>query len=329
MLSEEFKLKSNLFYGIFLLYLLFIIGFRYEIGPDWDVYNEIFESSCQILDSGWQATDPLYIFLNCVVNKLSLGIYFVNFICALIVVCSSLFVARLCYDRCLYYVLSLPYFIYVVSMGYTRQSVAISLFSMSVCVLVSDRYKVALALQAVAFTFHKSVSPYAILTIFQRTNKYLFWLAILPVFTCLSIFYLPDYYEYLKNQYVSGDFSSDGASFRVAFSLICSSFFLCIIRQKIESKLREILTIFCYLPLLYMLILILHPDLSTAIDRIALYQLPINSIILSYVPSIFIKKYRFIVKNMIFAVSLTIFFTWVSFSSFREAWEPYKSYLLS
>lgn len=257
-----------------------------------------------------------------------MGLLSVNMVCTLIILYSCFNFAKLCSTPSFFYILALPYFLYVVCIGYTRQSVAISLFMLAFYFKVNFNIRNALIVGVLGAGFHKTGIPFTILLLWKRAPKLIF---ILLTVLCLFFIYifLENYFQYLYSNYVVGDFVSEGALFRVVISCLCATAYYFSLRSHIPLKVANIINTFAYLPYIFLFCLILWPELSTSIDRISLYLLPFNILVLSYVPMMFPRKYFFGLKMAFYLFSLLIFHAWLFYSSFRNSWFPYKSYLFS
>jgi len=328
MVSEFLGLRTRAPYFVFLTYIFLLIGSRYEIGPDWITYQLIYEDSCQPPFLDFVGIEFLYKILNCFSHANSLELFFVNSICSLVILCSCFYFAKLCSTPASFYILALPYFLYVISLGYTRQSVSIALFMLSTYLSVNSRTRGSWIASLIGVGFHKSIILYAGLLFFKGIPRLLTYCLLIPAFILLFFYFSGGYVDYLMSNYINGDFSSSGALFRVISSCICSTAYYLKIRGYITSKSRNVINIFAPLPYLYIFFLIVFPEQSTAIDRISLYQTPINILILSYALNTFQKKYFLLLQTSIFFLSCIYFEVWLSYSAFSSAWFPYKSYLL-
>ncbi len=329
--SVFFKLKfSGVFHLLLLTYLIILIGTRFEIGPDWMVYQWIYEDSCKNLEFLFGPGDYVYNLINCLSLYLNYGILFVNIVCAVIVVIGSYLFAKLCYKPYIFYISALPYYLYIVSMGYTRQSVAISLFMIANYYFLNRKFHQGFFSFLVGVGVHKTLF-FVFIPLMTRIFKvrYTFFIiTLLLLFVILFVDFQTSYFEYLKLNYLDGDMSSSGAFSRTLFSLICTFAYFYKVKRILNKNISNFFDLFAILPIVYILFLTLWPEQSTAIDRLGLYQLPFNFIIISYIFSFAKNKISlFNYINLYFVINLFYFFTWLYISNFRDAWYPYKSFL--
>ena len=104
---------------IVLLAMVFFIGFRYEVGVDWDGYNAIYNQVgkskfLEILSFDYSI---IYYLLNWIGNNLNIEIWFVNFICSLLFILGIYFIAKISAYPFLTILVSFPYSILVFSMN--------------------------------------------------------------------------------------------------------------------------------------------------------------------------------------------------------------------
>ncbi|MFN3844187.1 MAG: EpsG family protein, partial [Rehaibacterium terrae] len=121
-------LRINQNWALYLIALVYsvIIGFRFEVGCDWDAYLEMLNMAGSY--SFWDylnLNDKGYMLLNWIAYHYGGGIYLVNFICALLFMYGLIRFVKLEPNPLLALLVAVPYLTVVVAMGYTRQSVAI------------------------------------------------------------------------------------------------------------------------------------------------------------------------------------------------------------
>ena len=78
------------------------------------------------------------------------------------------------------------------------------------------------------------------------------------------------------------------------------------------------------------LLLLINSDISIAVDRVALYMLPIQLVIFSHVPDMLNGKKitsQFLVLSVIFYY-FCVLFVWLNFAIHAGDWIPYNNYIL-
>ena len=161
--QNKFFLKIT---GLFII--LIFMGFKYHVGGDWGNYiktfNDIASNKKKLLgisdDIGWY-------FLNYFIIKLNLPFATLNLVSAIIFLIGIHVNAKLYQNYWLFYLILLPYFIFIVGMGYTRQSISIGLLLISIGFLLKEsNYKtfiISITLILIGTLFHKSVLIFIIL----------------------------------------------------------------------------------------------------------------------------------------------------------------------
>lgn len=115
-----------------------MIGLRYNVGTDFNVYDDMFtEIGRRDFDWSIRRIDPAYGALNWVVHSTGAGFWLVNLICGMVFMFGLVRFAKQQPLPWLAITVAVPYLIIVVGMGYSRQAVAIAL-SMAGLVAVAN-----------------------------------------------------------------------------------------------------------------------------------------------------------------------------------------------
>ena len=173
--GHDVKLILNLF---FIGFFSILIGFRYNVGGDWDSYAYMHYAYdiYSVSRINFLHNDFLYFVLIALSNQLNLDVWFPNLICGLILVTG---VVAFCNQQRNYYLallICVPYLFIVVGMGYSRQAAAIGFVFYALSLLQNK--KLLLFLLAIFFgsLFHKScliVVPFGLMAI--SSNKKVFF----------------------------------------------------------------------------------------------------------------------------------------------------------
>ena len=324
---DQRRPRTYLLIGMLLTAL--VIGTRYKVGGDWRSYMYMFRyvkhlSLSRALDVG----DPGYQFINWVVQQWGGEIWWVNLICAIIFIWG---LARLCLIQpmpLLAVVVAIPYMIIVVAMGYTRQAVALGILMAGLAALGRGGSVVRFALYvAAAALFHKTAVLVLPLVIFAgKRNRLLNVIAGGAMFVLFFDLFLSDSTDQFVKNYVEARYSSQGAWIRVILDLVPAILLLTKrgrfgLTDQEERVWRFIAIAACTLPF----ILIATPS-STAVDRMALYLMPLQIVILSRAYMLFPKPRNGVVA--VIGYALLIQFVWLNFAQFASKWIPYRSNLL-
>jgi len=150
--------QSNLMPWIIIgLFFILLIGFRYEVGGDWGAYLIHYDYMHGLsLQDALRKGDPGHQFLNWLMYRWDLGVYGTNVIYGTVFMLGLIKFSRQQTYPWLAMVAAVPYLVTVVSMGYSRQSVAIGLFLLAVTYLQKGKFKTYVALIITAALFHKT-----------------------------------------------------------------------------------------------------------------------------------------------------------------------------
>lgn len=309
-----------------------LIGFRYEVGADWFTYEEIFGViSFMDLFEALAYDDPGYALLNWIAVGLEVEIWFVNFACALIFCWGLIRFARAQPNPWLALVVAAPYLILVVSMGYTRQAVAIGIVLAGLSRIGQvPIYRFSLYIVA-ATTFHKTaiiVLPLVALT--ETRNRYLTaaMMGIIAIF--LYFQFVDEALDRMMTNYVEAEYSSQGAAIRVGMNLPPAVLFILFMRRFSENEQERAVWRNMSLAAFAALILLLMSAASTAVDRSALYVIPLQIYVLSKLPFAFSRDGRpgILMVLLVIAYSAVIQFVWLNYATHAEYWLPYRIYPL-
>ena len=187
---------KNLLFFIFGLILVVIIGFRHEVGGDWARYISIYEfhTGTELDFSNFKSGDYAYELIVWFSNNYLNGIYSTNFICSIFFV-AGLF--RFCRAMPMQWValfVSIPFLVVVVSMGYTRQAVAIGFLMWGLVDLMNGKRILFVVSVLIASLFHITavvMLPIALLYIKRKMSFIYFFgitlLTLLLVFSLLQL----------------------------------------------------------------------------------------------------------------------------------------------
>ena len=101
-------------------------------------------------------------------------------------------------------------------------------------------------------------------------------------------------------------------------------FFLLKDRLVLEDSERRLWNIFG-LSSFVLLLSLFAMDISTTVDRFALYLLPIQLFMFAHLSDIFHMKYKPLIHFLIIIYSALIFFIWSFFANHSNHWIPYDN----
>lgn len=322
--------RKPLFIGAALMFTI-MIGLRYRVGGDWGnylpyLYRTRYLSFAEVLSQG----DPGYVLLNWIAARTFGEIWVVNLLCGLIFSIGLVAFARIQPRPWLAMLVAVPYLVIVVAMGYSRQGVAIGLVMLGLVALARDRSNVKFVIWiALAATFHKTaliLVPIAALS----SNGGRIWTAAWVGAATLQLYwlFLEDSLDNLVINYIEAEYHSQGAAIRVAMNALPAVLFL-IARRRFRLAPAELRlwTIMALMALGFVVLLFVSPS-STAVDRMALYLIPIQLFVLSRMPDAFPGKSDGVNPTTlaVIAYSAAVQFVWLNFATHARGWVPYQFY---
>lgn len=327
------KTLPDLQWHLAFIILSLFIGFRHEVGADWIAYmasienatNETFIEYFNFIGF----IDPTYTALNWFAANFGGSVYLVNFICAIFFTWGLLVFCREQPRSWLALLVSVPYLVIVVAMGYTRQGVAIGLSMLGLAALGRDQIWRFVFWIAFASTFHKSaviLVPFA--AIISSKSRWLTTIIVIVITAILFALLLQESVDELVITYIDSEYGSSGAALRVAMNSLPAILFLWRRRKfNLSPNQLKFWTYMSYVALGFIALLAISPS-TTAVDRVALYWVPLQLFVLSRLPDAIGMPGR---RNIAWVYFIIIYCTlvvyvWLFFSDHSVAWLPYYFY---
>lgn len=323
------KRWSGYWWVAFLL-LVLVIGLRHQVGMDWDHYLiHILVAEYDSLEQAATRTDPAYSLLNWLVVQLGLGIYMVNTVCAALFSWGLLVFCRAQPRPWLALVVALPYLVIVVAMGYTRQGVAIGMVLLALVALSERKLLLFVVFMALAATFHKSAVILMPLAVLSSTRNRI-WTALWVGLTTLLFFVLllQESVAVFTANYIEVQYDSAGAGVRVAMNALPAVLFL-LYRKRFDVPLadRALWNWLSWGALAFVGLLAVSPS-STAVDRVALYWIPLQLFVFSRLPEALGQRNGYNAQwvGAVVVYSAAVLFVWLFFAVHARGWLPYQFY---
>jgi hypothetical protein len=302
-----------------------IIGLRYHVGADWIPYEEIFaDAKGESLGSLPTIADPGYYLLNIAVQWLGGPLWMVNLVCGAIFAWGLTRFAEAQERPWLAMVVAIPYLVIVVAMGYTRQAVAIGLIMAGLASFVKTGSILRFAAYvAIAATFHKTaVVALPLVAIANERGRFI---GLVIAATITYLFYqvfLSASVGRLVTNYIDARYAAEGAGIRVAMSVLPAALFLIRSRQlgfsERERRVWRNLS-FAAFGFLFLLVVVRS---SAAVDRLALYTIPLQVVVLSRPRSVFTTEG--FGTFLVLAYAAVVQFTWLNYAHHARYWVPYQ-----
>ena len=314
------------------LVLTVLIGFRFEVGGDWSVYvGYVYDARYVPIATILEGSDPGYRLLEWISAQMDWGIYGVNLICGVIFsICLAVF-CRSLPRPWLALAVAVPYLVIVVAMGYSRQGVALGLAMLGLVALGRRETRWFLFWVVLGATFHKSaVILLPIAALAATRNRY--WTALWVGVVALGAYMLllEEAVESLFTNYVEAEYQSQGAMIRLLMNAVPAAILLLWRRRFEFAKAEAVLWRWFAIISLALLGLFLLSPSSTALDRVALYMLPLQLVVFAHLPDVFGIRGR---RNEVLVLAVLFYyaavqFVWLNYASHAISWLPYRFYPL-
>lgn len=307
-----------------------MIGFRYHVGGDWGTYEDaLVEIGGSELSEGLFRQDPGYSLINWIIAQMGLGIWAVNSVCSAVFMWGLVRFARRQPNPWLTILIAVPYLVIVVAMGYTRQAVAIGLILAALSSLEDASVIRLLIYAALAASFHKSaVVVLPLIALAMTRGRFFTSFALLLSVPLLYYAFLNASVDKLMTNYIEAQYQSQGASIRVAMNLPPALVFLFFRRRfGLTEAEKRLWTNFSFAALGALVMLIMMPS-SAAIDRLALYIIPLQLFVLGRLPWVFPMNGA---MNKVIVLSIILYsgmieVIWLNFADNAFSWLPYQVY---
>ena len=306
-----------------------IIGYRFEVGGDWFSYLQHFNfMETQSYAYALSKSELSHWLINKVMFDLGLGLTGVNFLYGLIFSTGIVAFARVQPRPWLVIASAMPYLIIVVAMGYSRQAVALGFVLIGLIGLRRGRFIRFSLWVLIGATFHNSsvfLIPVAGLDVNRNRIQAI---AVVGLLSAVGYeFFLVDKLTQFVDVYVDQRLtSSQGALIRLSMNAIAAIAFLNYRRifsiTAAERRLWSLISIIA----IAMLVAYFLTELSTALDRMALYIIPLQLVTAAHLPDALGSYGR---KNTggVFVVLVYFFviqFVWLNFATHAKYWLPFK-----
>jgi hypothetical protein len=316
--------------GGFALLLVLVVGFRHEVGADWVHYIESLEQALQLnwLEGTLAGGDPAYGMLTWLSANLGGGVYLVNLVCAMVFVWGLVVFSLNSPQPWLAMSVAVPYLVIVVAMGYTRQGVAIGLAMIGLVALHNGHlYRFAVWL-VIAALFHKSALIMLPLAVFSGRKNWAAVIGVLLIAALMFVLLLADYVDFLVLGYLTAQYESSGAAIRIAMNALPASVFL-LLRNRFGLNAAQ-LSFWTWMSLgaLAFIVLLAVSPSSTAVDRVALYWIPLQLFVWSRLPQAMGQRAgtqrQWVAVVLVYAIAVQ--FVWLFYADHSYAWLPYQFY---
>jgi hypothetical protein len=316
---------------VVLVFLFLFVGFRWEVGCDWQGYEKIFYATM-----GKEAVEligerePGFALLNGLVQYLGLDYYYVNVGTALLFFgCLFLFAKRQANPLAIV-ALAFPVLIVNMPMSGIRQGVAIGFIMLAINAYGDGRRWLYAALVLLASTFHQSALIFLGLAPLIRIEKTVATVGLAAILTLPALYFLSSSTVGFYAERYSGDFGdAAGAPFRAALLALVGVGFLLFMRKRWRSSYPNDYELYLISAVFMIAVLPLTFFASVIGDRFGYYLIPFQLVMLERVTILFKRDALASVYGAAPYLALLIFFVgWIAASTHVDiCYVPYRSTL--
>jgi len=328
--SPDDRLSTPFFLGALLLALF--IGLRWQVGPDWEPYRDIFENDrLNTFESFFRRGDPAFYVLIWCVRYIGGTIVLLNLICASVF---SYGLARFCAslsNRWLGIVVAMPYLVVVIAMSAVRQSVALGFIMVALAGLGRKSLLHTVILALLGSLFHASAFIIAVLLVVSYSKNRLYAFIMLVISVIAAYFLLLSTFDKLIVRYSAHTVQSGGVAFRLLMNAIPSAIFLLkgpsYFSLDRQGPFWRNISIFS-IGLIPSLLLI---SSNTIIDRLSVYAIPVQLAVFANLPAYTPdgRTQRLFPTFIIVAYSAVALAVYFNFGTFARFYVPYRLASLS
>ena len=319
--------RPLLFFATMLMALF--IGLRFEVGPDWTSYLELYKAASR-LDLGDLIghDDPGFYALMWLGRRLQVEIWALNLACAAIFSSGLLAFARRQPNPWLAIAVAVPYLVIVVAMSGTRQATAIGFVFLGLAAFIDKKLYRFMFWVMCASLFHASALLMVVIVGLSYTRNRFQSIVLLCIAAFPAYYILSASFEVYITRYGNAKIQSEGTIYRVMMNFI-PAVYLLLNFKKFSSELHEhvLWRNLAFIAIICVPLMLLVPS-STALDRVSLYVIPLQIYVLARIPALFSADTKEYLVTTVGIIGLLACVMWVyfMFSTHGEYYIPYRFY---
>ena len=316
------KIYNKVFYFL-IAYLIIFSGYKFNVGGDWNYYL----TSFFIFPDKFENSLLYYIYY--LAYKTNISFHNTHLLISSIFFLYFAFLIRDYKNKIFILSFSFPLFIFIVHLGFIKQSLAIIFFINSIYEYKKGKYVHSLFLIILAMISHYSVIIFTFF-FFDKNfykNKYSLILILITIIFLIFNFekvYFKVFYWIFDYEFAT----SKGAYLRVTLVSLISIFLFYFRKIYFLSKSETYIIYYMTATSILFLILIIFLPNFTLVDRLNYYLLPFQYIFIDKYLVIKKSNIQKIKKVVIIVLNLLVLISWLFYADHRDYWIPYNNYLL-
>jgi hypothetical protein len=327
-ISRGHRDVRQLFYIIWILILFIFVGFRLEVGCDWDGYKNIFEQ-LRYVDSidAIQRREPLFQLANTLLHRFDLEYPYINVFCAFIFFFGMYIMAKREPDPFGILVLSFPILVINLPMSGIRQAAAIGILCFAYNAFNDRRLIGFVFFVILASGFHSSAVIFLILAPFvngELTRRRIMIAGMITLPVAARVFAtLDSFREYSDNYTGVGRVIAAGAPFRTGLLALTGAWFFWRFRRDWQIRSAHDYKLVWFSSTMMMAAFLVSLFSSVIGDRFGYYLVPVQLVFLARLS--FLAQDRPIVALLPYIVGAVYLAVWIQTSTiFERCYIPYK-----
>ena len=314
-------------FGFAVAAMVLLVGLRYQVGPDWLPYVDLFQQMRHIdFAVALKLSDPGFAALNWVAHRLGVGFWWVNLVCATVLGCGLLRFAKCQPSPWLAMLIAIPYLVIVIGMSATRQATAVGFILLALPAFSRRAWPQFWFWSILATSFHATAFLVVLLAGLALSRNALQKLVVGASTLFFGFLLLSPALDTLVNRYADADIQSQGAAIRVLMNVVPALLYMKFAKrfsiQDHEHRFWRNLSLVALIsvPLLFLM------SSSTVIDRLVIYLVPLQIFTFSRIVAVTKPSIRREALLGLVAYCALVQAVWLIFSVHGEFWVPYKFY---
>jgi len=304
-----------------------MVGLRFEVGPDWEPYLSIFKRWARSdLATAIVHEDPGFYSMVWAVHRLKLGIWALNSFSAAVLAIGLIAFAKRQPNPWLAVAVAVPYLVIAVAMSATRQSIAIGFILLALAAFARQAPYRFIFWTSCASLFHASAFLMLLVASLSYTRNRTQSILLLCVVSVPAYFLLSGSFETYIERYSNVDIQSEGTIYRVLMNFFPAIFLLSNLTKFVpETYQKSLWRNLAVISVVCLPILLVVPS-SSALDRISLYVIPLQILVLARLPQVVAKDPNDIPLHTlaVLAYLALVMFVFFHFSNHAVYYVPYR-----
>ena len=326
-------MRDDITFLVLLVLVTLMIGFRYRVGGDSVPYQSSFKLiTSHAFDTALRRSpDEIgYTLVNWIAGQVGADIWLVNLVCAVPFMVGLAALCRQQPNPWLAMLVATPLFVIVLGMGYTRQAAAVGFLLIGITGLTQGRsFLWFLVWALIGSTFHTSALLYIPVVAVIMFRASLLWLVALVIAAGFFYFFiLPTALERYSLGYIRSVYEAKGAVFRIVPNAIAGLILLGFPKQFAANAIElRVWRGWALLALIALGIFFIIQS-SVIVDRLSLYLLPLQIVVLARLPRALNgeAKSSLAWTTLVILYSALVLGLWLKFAYNARFWIPYRLY---